>query len=75
VPDGPAHQLGQAELPCPTDSIPGDINDSYQCPWIALLSVRLDTAAGAHSDPFAQYELGKRMHVDQLVVMREVLTK
>lgn len=57
----------------PAYPITSNVNDGYQRPRVALLAVRLDTAPGAHPDSLAQYELGKWVHIDQLVIVRQVL--
>jgi len=57
----------------PAHPITSNVDDSHQRPRVALLAIRLDTAPGAHPDSLAQYELGKWVHIDQFVIVRQVL--
>ena len=56
-------------------SVTVDVEDSKHGPWIRLFPIGFDSASCAQTDSLGQDELGKRMHIDKLVVMGQVLSQ
>ena len=53
-----------------TCSIPGDIDDGDETPWITFLAIGFDAAACTESDAFGKDEFGEGMDVDEVFVVR-----